>query len=67
MKHFVNKFKGIATKYLSNYLAWFNTSYNVADEEVKFDNIVTPVMKSHFNESWESIPARNVIPMLEAA
>lgn len=67
LKGFLYGFKGVSTKYLSNYLAWFNVGYAVKDMEDRKDNIVKPVIMSSFTENWSEVSLRSEMPILEAA
>ena len=63
MKAFINGFRGVSTKYLQNYLEWYNALYAVADEQRKTANMVNPVMAKGINETWEDVSRRPAVPL----
>lgn len=66
MKLFIIKFRGVSTKYLQNYLEWYNTIYGILGEKAKRDNLVKPVMRVDFNEKWDDVDERPALPLLAA-
>lgn len=57
-------FKGVSTKYLNNYLAWFNILYKVKNESEKRKKVIITTLKSGFTEIWSNIKNRNPVPVL---
>jgi len=66
MKLFITKFRGVSTKYLQNYLGWYNTVYGLLGEKAKRDNLVKPVMRADFSEKWDEVYERPALPLLAA-
>lgn len=64
LKMFMRAFKGVSTKYLNNYLAWFNILYKVKNESEKRKKVIATTLKSGFTEIWSNIKNRNPVPVL---
>ena len=63
MKTFIQGFRGVSTKYLQNYLEWYNALYAVSDEQRKTANMVNPVMAKGISEIWDDVSRRPALPL----
>ncbi len=62
-KAFSKLFRGISTKYLGNYIAWFNLLYGAKTEKKKSEKFVKSVVRSSFMEPWNMVNIRNDIAL----
>ena len=62
MKRFMRPFNGVATKYLNNYLTWFNDN-RIAGYHFK-DFIVDRIFSIEHRENRDDMPFRNPVPVI---
>ncbi len=54
---FTKRFKGLSSKYLSNYLTWFDLR-----NEIKSDDLINTIVDITFNEKFEDVTKRPEVP-----
>lgn len=62
LKQFINRFKGVSTKYLNNYLVWMNY---IVEGEKKAINILKACFKVMLDETWKDVLNKPSIPIRE--
>ena len=65
LKKFLDPFNGVATKYLDNYLVWFNYLNNTkGDDEYKLNALLNYIIRHPISITKREIPMRPAIPIL---
>lgn len=69
LKNFINHvFKGVATKYLNNYLVYFNfLHFAEGTEEEKKEILANFVLNAFCETTYESVSNRKAVPLVEYA
>lgn len=63
LKDFLRHFKGVATKYLQNYLEWYNAIYNTKSLLARSDKLMSPTVRADFTETWADVSNRHILPI----
>ena len=63
-KDFIARFKGVATKYLQNYLVWHNTLFGVKSLRTKSDKLTSSSIRTNIKVLWRDIKDRPAIPVM---
>ena len=65
LKRFLEPFNGVATKYLDNYLVWFNYLNNTkGDDEYKLNALLNYIIRHPISITKREIPMRPAIPVI---
>lgn len=60
LKAFIRKFKGVATKYLDNYLAWLNS---IKEKKLSLSQVIKNAIKEDSFDTWQSIKSKPLMPV----
>lgn len=60
LKAFIKKFKGVATKYLDNYLAWLNS---MGERKLNLRQVVKAAIKEDWCGTWQAITDKPLMPV----
>lgn len=60
LKAFIKRFKGVATKYLDNYLAWLNS---MGERKLNLRQVLKTAIKEDWYGTWQSITNKPLMPV----
>lgn len=60
LKFFISRFKGVATKYLDNYLAWHNL---IVERKTAFSKILKNLIKCRLDQCWHDVADKPSMPL----
>jgi IS1 family transposase len=60
LKHFIARFKGVATKYLNNYLVWNNVIQEGARSRI---TLLKLAVKAVLFDRWSDVSRRSALPV----